>query len=360
MMMRRKLHVAGFADSEHRNVLDAPNDPKVPLCHEDSLRCSSRHSRQQNFKLNYSLGAVWKHPPKLLYIQNAVSEQSAVSSFCLSLHSRGEVLSAGDMKRTSLRALISYALCVAIVVLSAPPLSATTLLALIDRKHHRVILAADSLLLFQAAQTSTQTCKIIAKPGCTFGMAGLFDKNFPVFHLKELADQACSLPRDLKHRADAFLGIAKDPVTEVAQYLREHEPQFYGELTSRTGGELVMVIFAGTENGNSAIYARGYKLDSNGEIVPVSVNVTENRAGAGFFAGSNQAIAAYIKANKKWEKMDSVSAARKFVQLEIEAHPEWVGPPVSIMAINKLDQQKWINPGVCAALPNAEQAGQKP
>jgi len=34
----RELHITVLADSERRNVLDAPNDPKIPLWHEDSLR----------------------------------------------------------------------------------------------------------------------------------------------------------------------------------------------------------------------------------------------------------------------------------------------------------------------------------
>jgi hypothetical protein len=38
MKLRRELHVAVFANSEHWNVLDAPNDAKIPLCHDDSLR----------------------------------------------------------------------------------------------------------------------------------------------------------------------------------------------------------------------------------------------------------------------------------------------------------------------------------
>ena len=45
MKLRRKLHVAVFTDTEHRNVFDAPNDPKIPLWHKDSLRCRRKRSR---------------------------------------------------------------------------------------------------------------------------------------------------------------------------------------------------------------------------------------------------------------------------------------------------------------------------
>jgi hypothetical protein len=245
-------------------------------------------------------------------------------------------------------------LCAVAVLLYSLPVCATTVVALLDRQHHRAVVAADSLLIYKLAQTSTQTCKIIAKPECTFAMAGLFHKEYPVFHLQELAEEACALPGDLQHKADGFLDIAKDPVMSVAQYLQQNEPQFYRELTASNGGELVVVVFAGPQAGSPSIFARGYRLDPGGGITPVSLDVTEGNNGAGFFGGANQQIAAYIKAHPNWQNMDKVAAARKFVQLEMAAHPEWVGPPVSIVTINQLDQQKWVNPGVCTVLPGQE------
>ena len=250
-------------------------------------------------------------------------------------------------KRFSRSSITIHAVCAIVVLLFALPVPATTVVALIDRFHHRAVVAADSLLIYKVADTSTQTCKIVAKPGCTFGMAGLFYKEYPVFHLQELAEQACGLPGDLRHKADGFLDIAKDPVMTVAQYLQQNEPQFYGELTNSNGGELIMVVFAGPEAGNASIFARGYKLDAGGGITPVSLDVSEDNNGAGFFGGANQQIAAYIKKNPNWDHGDPVKAARKFVEMEIKAHPQWVGPPVSVLTINHLDQQKWVNPGVC-------------
>lgn len=253
-------------------------------------------------------------------------------------------------RKTAKSAIVSGAtkpLCAVLILLFALPARATTVVALIDRFHHRAVIAADSLLIQKVAGTTTQTCKIVAKQGCTFGMAGLFYKEYPVFHLQELAEEACGLPGDLRHKADSFLEIAKDPVMTVAQYLQQREPQFYAQLTNSNGGEFVIVVFAGTQAGDASIFARGYKLDGNGGIAPVSLDVTEGNNGVGFFGGANAQIASYIKTHPGWDLMDKVSAARKFVQMEIAARPEWVGPPVSVLTINRLDQQKWINPGVC-------------
>jgi hypothetical protein len=248
------------------------------------------------------------------------------------------------------------ALCAIFILLCAVPVLATTVVALIDRHHHRAVIAADSLLVYKVAGTSTQTCKIIAKPGCTFGMAGLFYKEYPVFHLQELAEEACGLPGDLRHRADGFLDIAKDPLLTVNRYLQQREPQFYRELINSNGGELVIVVFAGTEAGNPSIFARGYKLNSNGGIDPVSLDVTEGNNGAGFFGGATGEIAAYIKKHPNWSHGNIVKDARKFVQMEIAARPQWVGPPVSVLTINPLDQQKWVDPGVCTVPPSTKKS----
>jgi hypothetical protein len=258
------------------------------------------------------------------------------------------------LRRKFRQSIAIHAACAIVVLMLAVPVRATTLVALIDPWHHRVVVAADSLLLFKVAGTRTQTCKIILKPGCTFGMAGLFYKEYPVFHLQEMAEQACAAPGDLRDKADAFLDLSKDPVTDVAQYLRQNEPDFYGELTNSNGGELIMVVFAGPQAGSASIFARGYKLDTNGGLVPVSLDVSENNNGGGFFGGANGQIAAYLKTHPNWQQMDTVKAARKFVQMEIKAHPEWVGPPVSVMTINRLDEQKWTNPGVCAVPPGQQ------
>lgn len=257
------------------------------------------------------------------------------------------------------RNIAIQALCALLVLLFAVPVLATTVVALIDRHHHRAVIAADSLLIYKVADTSTQTCKIITKPGCTFGMAGLFYKEYPVFHLRELAEQACGLPGDLRHKADGFLDIAKDPVMGVNQYLQQNEPQFYRELTNSNGGEIVIVVFAGPQAGDASIFARGYKLNGNGGIDPVSLDVTEDNNGEGFFGGATGEIAAYIKKHPNWQQGDKIAAARKFVQMEIAGHPEWVGPPVSVVTINQLDQQKWVNPGVCTVPSVTKKAKKK-
>jgi hypothetical protein len=242
----------------------------------------------------------------------------------------------------------------------------TTVVALIDKKHHQVVLAADSLFRLSYAGTTFQQCKIIRHDDCSFAMAGLLNKESPPLKVKDLAETACGLPGDLRHKADSFMTIARGPVTTVAAFLRANEPQFYADMVSTGGGELVMVAFAGIQKGNPSIFVRGFKITANGGLIPVSYNLAAPN-NLGFFAGFTESIAAYIKANPHWTKMEKVAAARKFVEMEIAAHPEGVGPPVSILTIDKLDRQRWISPGLCEApapenpaIPTSEPAAPRP
>jgi hypothetical protein len=244
----------------------------------------------------------------------------------------------------------------AVALLPGPlPAAATTVVALIDKRHHRVVLASDSLIGRYYAGTTNQDCKLIVKPDCAFAMAGFLDKPDPYFHLQDLGDAACQVQGTLKDKADGFLEIAKDPVTSIAQYLHDNEPKFYSDTFSRNGGEFAFVVFAGAENGKPVAYARGFKIAGDGSVNAISNDITGSGA-SGFFAGVTDHIAAFLKANPNWTHLDTVALARKLVDLEIAAHPDSVGPPVSILTADRKGKQKWINQGVCAALPNVQPA----
>lgn len=258
-----------------------------------------------------------------------------------------------------LSTLAISALSASFVLLSVLPSSATTVVALYDKRHHRIVLAADSLVEHYYAETSAQQCKLIVKPDCAFAMAGFLNKPDPYFHLQDLADQACELPGTLWDKAEGFLKVAQEPVATITQYLHDNEPKFYNDTFSRNGGEFAIVVFAGIEHGKPVAYARGFKIQTDGSITTVSNDIDGKKA-SGFFAGFNQQIAAYLKANKNWSHMDTVAAARKFVDLEIAAHPDGVGPPITILTVNHAGKQKWINSGVCQTLPGASPKREPP
>jgi hypothetical protein len=258
-------------------------------------------------------------------------------------------------RRSFVHLLLTSAVTAISSLLFSVPASATTVVALIDKHHHRVVLAADSLLGRYYAKTTDQGCKLIVTPSCAFAMAGFLDKPDPYFHLQDLGEAACQVQGTLKDQADAFLDIATDPVTSIAQYLHDNESQFYSNTFSKNGGEFSFVVFVGTEHGKPVAYARGFKVASDGSATTVSNDIT-GTAASGFFAGVTDHIATYLKATPNWAHMDTVALARKLIGLEIAAHPDSVGPPVSILTVDRKGKQHWIDQGVCGVQPSPQAA----
>src|ERR1700758_1128045 len=87
------------------------------------------------------------------------------------------------------------------------PASATTVVALLDHPHHRIVLADDGMVGQYYAGTTQPTCKLIVMPDCAFAMAGLLAKPQPYFRLQELGTSACEAPGSLREKADAFLNL---------------------------------------------------------------------------------------------------------------------------------------------------------
>ena len=66
----------------------------------------------------------------------------------------------------------------------------------------------------------------------------------------------------------------------------------------------------------------------------------------GYFIGLNGHIRAYIKLHPDWRKDDYAKLAPRFVELEIEAHPDLAGLPVSALQIDNKRVVVWLDKGV--------------
>jgi hypothetical protein len=233
-----------------------------------------------------------------------------------------------------------------LMLLLAPSAFSTTTIVLLDRSKNRIVLAADSLI--RIGKKRGRECKIVSNSNCTFLMAGIFSKPRPNFDLKKLAQSACEQPGDLRGKADAFLDTAGRPVMELVQYLHNEEPEYYMNNVA-TEKDFIVVIFVGTNQGQLAAFPRGYRVDKGGAVRSFKEELTYDKpeTGAGFFGGSNAHVTAYVNAHPKWRTIDYTKAAKRFVQLEIDANPNEVGQPISVATVDWLGNLHWVEQGVC-------------
>jgi hypothetical protein len=68
---------------------------------------------------------------------------------------------------------------------------------------------------------------------------------------------------------------------------------------------------------------------------------------AGYFLGLNGHIRAHIKSHPDWTKEDYLKLAHRFVEMEVEAHPDLAGLPISELQIDKNGHVQWMEKGAC-------------
>jgi hypothetical protein len=221
--------------------------------------------------------------------------------------------------------------------------TATSVVALIDNTNHRVVIATDCRV--NRILASLSQCKIIDKPGCTVAMAGLYEEKTTEFHLRQLAEAACQYPGDLRAKAEAFLQLSRIPYERAVRHIRDADPGDFGRTVENKATE---VIFAGILNGQIALIVRGLVVNSAGKIsAERSESTAPSYARVGYFLGLNGHIRAHVKSHPDWAKADYVKLAHRFVEMEVEAHPDLAGPPISELEIDKEGHVHWLDKGAC-------------
>jgi hypothetical protein len=223
-------------------------------------------------------------------------------------------------------------------------LHCTTVVALVDQRNSRVLIATDCKV--NRETESTKGCKIVEEPNCIAAAAGLYREGRSGFKLRELIRKACLEPGDLKSKAEAFLRLARDPYEKAINSIRSDQPADFARTIANKATE---VVFAGIVNGHAGLLARGLVADSEGRVrVERFESVAPRYARAGFFLGLNGHIRAYVKSNPDWMSEDYVSLAQRFVEMEIAAHPDVAGPPISELELGDDGRVCWLSKGACA------------
>jgi hypothetical protein len=222
-------------------------------------------------------------------------------------------------------------------------IQATSVVALIDHSNERVVIAADCLV--KRTHGTIEKCKIVEEPNCVVAMAGLYEEAPAGFHLRQLVHVACQQTGDLREKAEAFLRVSRKPYEVAVRSIREGQPANFAQTLANKPTE---VVFAGIQDGHVALIVRGLVADAAGKVrVERFESTTPSYARAGYFLGLNGHIRAHIKSHPDWTKEDYLKLAHRFVEMEVEAHPDLAGLPISELQIDKNGHVQWLEKGVC-------------
>jgi hypothetical protein len=229
--------------------------------------------------------------------------------------------------------------------LSAPMLvNATSVIALIDKSNHKLVIAADSLVV-NPASGSHPECKIIVKPGCAVAIAGLYHENATGFDLRTLVDAACRYPGDLREKSEAFVRLAKRPFELAVQHIRVTDPDDFKQTTENKPTE---VIFAGRRGEHLALLVRGLIGDSHGKVRVERFESTETSTSSiGYVVGLNRKVREKAHFYDQWDRLGYIAAARHLVETEIKANPNLAAAPISEIEIDERGNVHWVSRGAC-------------
>jgi hypothetical protein len=233
-------------------------------------------------------------------------------------------------------------LLVGSLLLASGRIEATSVVALIDRSNHRLIIAADCRV--NRESSSISECKIIEESNCVAAVAGLYVEPSAQFDLRKLVFDACREAGDLRVKADAFLREAKVPYEKAVELTRKADPIYFHEILENKSTE---VIFAGLQKGQLALFVRGLLADSTGRVtIERYESLDAPSSPLGYFCGLNDHIKAYVQSHNGW-KANYPRAAVQFVEMEIKAHPHLAGPPISEVEIDSEGRVNWLSRGAC-------------
>ena len=135
--------------------------------------------------------------------------------------------------------------------------------------------------------------------------------------------------------------------------LRTTDPRrFQRELE---GQSAVDALFVGFEAGYPALLLRSF-IVRNGASHSITVRIRRedcsrhcSEALAYVALGQHEAIDEVLAENPDFWKIGFSEGIRKLINLEISAAPSFVGPPISILTIDK-SGPRWIEQGACPGI----------
>jgi len=226
----------------------------------------------------------------------------------------------------------------------AGPSSGTSVVAVVV-PHERIVLAADGLLgryRGRSRYTPVAACKIFQFDNCSFSAAGNLFYRGTGFRLDVIGREACQTPGSLAAKVYAFESTATPAIRRVLRDAHDNHPHAYRRFLGKVFAE---TVFVGFEDGEPVLMVKSHTVDKDGVLQarPIA-RYTEGT----LIFGSNQAALRFIDENRPLlKKLPAPEIARKLIEVEISENPTKVGPPISILAIDK-NGASWIQRGACS------------
>ena len=233
-------------------------------------------------------------------------------------------------------------------VLVGCPLNATSIVAV--RTPNAIFIGSDSKMINGDGGEAGNGCKILSSNGVFFGIARIWSSPAQGFSVASVAAEGLNSNGDLVTRLTHFERLLVHPLARLLMSLKTTDPErFQRELEGQSAVDALFVDF---ETGYPALLVRSFMV-RNGASQSITLRIKREECSrdcsetlAYAALGQHEAIDKALAENPDLWKIGFAEAIRKLINLEISAAPSFVGPPISILTIDK-SGPRWIEQGAC-------------
>ena len=233
-------------------------------------------------------------------------------------------------------------------ILSVTTVQANTTV-IIRRTHTEIIVAADSLMALRVTDKfgkrqirEGEACKVLRVQKRAAAFAGWTPaKHITLEDIQTFTRRSLETGATLESVQRAVSDLITEPLRKGLDALRLGDIEEYRKRTVKEGTSETIdtfnVFLVGFENGDPAVAYQYWRV-TNAEGQPVrfesdSAHVNRERRITSFFGGVYSEIERYADDAEFWTQNGNINAARKLVQLMIDAHPDEVRGFTDILRI---------------------------
>ena len=233
-------------------------------------------------------------------------------------------------------------------LLFSSQLLATSIVAV--RTRSAIFIGSDSKLIDGEGKAVGSTCKVMTHHGAAFAVARIWSSPAQDFSVTSVAAEALSSSRDLATGVRLFERLLIEPLERLLRALKTTDPQrFERELT---GHSAVDAVFVGFEGRDPALFVTKFVVN-RGTSQSIKLRVQREECArhcteplAFVTLGQHSAIDKALSDDPDFWNIGFAEGIRRLINLETLSVPTLVGPPISILSMDKSGAH-WIEPGEC-------------
>lgn len=202
-----------------------------------------------------------------------------------------------------------------------------------------IVVGADSKTITRRG-AGPASCKIAQlDDSFFFAAAGLNTDPQSGFELARFVRKAFQQSGTVREKVDDFESLVDRPLTAALVRLKKEEPAFY-EHYLENKGQVLQVVFFGLEDGSPELFLRTFEVELISGNVTVVMERNECTASTcpdatAFLLGYSGAAAGFAADHPGFWKKGLAPAVEQLVDLEVAEVPQFVGPPVDVLRVNR-------------------------